>query len=212
MKEKMNFGAMLKLGFILAVYSTAACVGLAFVYSATGGIIEQRRQADLEAALRELFPDADSFKAIIDIKSPDNAVVIEGDRENPANTGAFAAVKNGRIAGVALRTSRASYSGPVVLMTGVGPDGRIRGVKILELSDTPGLGANAASKTFYVDKSGKLNFLDQFRNKSASDPFVPKQDIAAITAATITSAAVSSSVKIAGEAAVEWMRRKGEVW
>ena len=211
MSEEKGFLPMLKLGVILALYAAAACVGLAFVYAGTSEIIAQRQQADLETALRELFPEADSFKTITDIKSGDPSVTIEGDKNNPDNSGAFEAVKNNVTIGVALRTSRASYSGSIKILVGVAADGKIMGINILENTDTPGLGANAGSKTYFIDRAKGIHFYDQFAGKSVEDPFVPKQDVNAITAATITSTAVSASVKAAGEAAMVWMRNTGRV-
>ena len=209
MSEQKGFLAMARLGIILALYAAAACVGLAFVYAGTSEIIAQRQQQDLEDALKELFPDADSFRAIKDIRSPDPAVTIEGDKNNPNNTGAFAAIKNNAALGVALRTSRGSYGGPIKILVGIGADGKIKGVKILEHSDTPGLGANAGSGTYYVDRTKGIHFYDQFVGKETGDAFVPKQDIIPITAATITSTAVSASVKAAGEAAMAWIQSSG---
>jgi electron transport complex protein RnfG len=136
-------------------------------------------------------------------------VSIDGDEKDPENTGAFAALRNGSIIGVALRLSRFSYGGDIKLMVGVGTDKKISGVKILEHSDTPGLGANAGSKTYYVDRDKGIRFYDQFAGKSITDPFEPKQDVIAITAATITSRAVSASVKAAGEAASAWLGAQG---
>ena len=212
--DSRGFRGMLRLGITLAIYSAAACVGLAFVYAGTAKIIAQRQLADQEAALRELFPDADSFRAVADIVIPDPLpgspkVSIDGEEGNPENTGAFAALKNGRAIGVALRTSRFSYGGAIKLLVGVDTDGRISGVKILEHSDTPGLGANAASPTYYVDRAKGIHFYDQFAGKMAGDPFVPKQDVIAITAATVTSQAVAASVKAAGEAASAWFASQG---
>jgi len=203
--KKAGFKGMLKLGIILALYSTVACVGLAFVYAGTGKIIAQRQQADLDEALKELFPDAESFKTIDNITIRDPAVSIEGDAENPLNTGAFAAIKNGEAIGVALRTSRAGYGGPIKILVGVSADGTISGIKILEHKETPGLGANSGSPNYYIDRAKGIHFYDQFTGKKTSDPFVPKQDVIAITAATITSRAVSESVKAAAEAASAWL-------
>jgi len=55
-----------------------------------------------------------------------------------------------------------------------------------------------------VDRARGIHFYDQFAGKVVSDPFVPKSDVIAITAATITSRAVAASVKAAGEAALAW--------
>ena len=192
-----GFRGMLKLGVILALYAAAACVGLAFVYAGTAKVIAQRQEADLEASLKELFPSADSFKPITDLKSSDPAVAIE-------EGGAFEVLRNGAAIGAALRTSRASYGGPIKILVGIGVDGKISGVKILEHSDTPGLGANAGSISYYVDRAKGIHFYDQFAGKDVKDRFEPKQDVIAITAATITSRAVAASVKAAGEAASAW--------
>jgi electron transport complex protein RnfG len=202
-------GGIIKLGIILALYSSIACVGLAFVYNATEKQINENAVKERNTALKDLFPGADSFKTIDGIVIPDPSpgspkVTIKRDEGNPDDTGAYAAMKNNEIIGVALITSRASYSGLIKTLVGVGVDGKISGVKILEHSDTPGLGANAASSKYYVDRANGIRFYDQFAGKNVSDRFLPKQDVIAITAATVTSRAVAASVKAAGDAAMAW--------
>ena len=94
--------SMLKLGLILAAYSLVACVGLAFVYAGTKTVIEQRQKADLEAALKSLFPAADEFKDVSGtFTSPDPSVVF--DREYLASAG-------GSVLGLAVRGVGASVS------------------------------------------------------------------------------------------------------
>jgi electron transport complex protein RnfG len=189
---------MLKLGLILACFSTAACVGLALVYNVTKEIIAQRSQADLENALKDFFPRADGFTDITgEIPSSENTIVF----------GSQYAVKEGAtLLGTAIQASGPSYGGLITVLVGVGADGKIAGVKILEHQDTPGLGANAASPSYFVDKAAKLTFYGQFTGKPVTDPFESNQDVAAITASTITSRAVSLVVKTSGSAAAEWMQ------
>ncbi|MDL2229854.1 FMN-binding protein [Treponema sp. OttesenSCG-928-L16] len=192
---------MFKLGIILALYATAACVGLAFVYSGTQRTIAEREQADLEMALKELFPGADRFEDISGtIPSTDGAVSFSSQ---------YSAFKDGRVQGVAVRASAGSYGGPIIVLAGVGADGKISGVKILENPDTPGLGANASLPTYYVDRAKGTTFYGQFSGKSVGDPFEAKNDVAAITASTITSRAVSLAVKVSGEAAYAWLSAQG---
>jgi electron transport complex protein RnfG len=195
-----NIAGMLRLGCILAVYAAVACVMLAFVYTGTSKIIAIRVEADQQAALKEIFPDADSFEPVEGVASPDPSVSIEN---------AYIAKRNGATAGMALKLSRASYSGPIVLLAGVSVDKRITGVKIMEHSDTPGLGANAASPSYFVDRANGVTFYGQFAGKSVSDPFTVKGDVVAITASTITSRAVTLAVKAAGQAATEWLSTGG---
>ena len=196
MSQKTGFAGMAKLGLTLAVFAAAACVMLAFVHTGTAKIIAARQQADLETALKELFPDAESFNVVSDIHSPDASVAIES---------AYVALKNGQTVGAALRLSRASYGGLIKIMTGVGADGRITGVKIMEHADTPGLGANAASPSYFVDRANGITFYGQFAGKSVSDPFEVKGDVAAITASTVTSRAVAGAVKAAGLGVAAWL-------
>jgi electron transport complex protein RnfG len=191
-----DFRSMLKLGCILALFAAASCVMLAFVYIGTEKIIAARQQADLEAALKELFPGADDFKEAADIQSPDPLVTIES---------AYEALKNGVPVGAALRLSRASYGGPIKIMAGVSAGGTITGVKIMEHSDTPGLGANAASPSYFVDRARRITFYGQFAGKKADDPFVVKDDVAAVTASTVTSNAVTAAVKAAALGVTAWL-------
>jgi electron transport complex protein RnfG len=197
---KTGFTGMIKLGFTLALFATAACVILAYVYTATSVIIAQRQQAALEAYLEYLLPEADRFEEIVNITSPDPAVTIES---------AYAAIKNNEPIGAALTVSRASYSGPIKTMVGVNTDRIITGVRILEHSDTPGLGANAASSSFFVDRANRITFYGQFAGKNVNDPFEVRRDVAVITASTITSRAVANSVKAAALAACAWFTEEG---
>ena len=191
----MKIANMLKLGLILAIFAAAACVMLAFVYTGTASIIARRQQADLKAALKDIFPEADSFKLAKGIESPDTAVTIED---------AYTAIRGGKPVGAALRLTRASYGGPIKIMAGVSINGTITGVKIMEHSDTPGLGANAASPQYFVNKAQGITFYGQFAGKSVNDPFEVKNDVVAITASTITSRAVASTVKAAAVAVTSW--------
>lgn len=191
---------MLKLGIALGLYATIACVGLAFVYTGTSDIIRQRQKADLEASLQELFPDMDGFSDITGkVASPDPAVKFET---------VYAMQKGGSVIGAAVQASGASYGGPIKVLTGLGVDKKITRVKVLEQSDTPGLGANAVSPTYYVDKARKITFTGQFSGKGAGDPFAAKEDVVAITASTITSRAVANVVKASAGAAADFLGNK----
>jgi electron transport complex protein RnfG len=195
MKGKTGLGNMIKFGLVLALFATAACVMLAFVYSGTKSIIAQHQADNLEEALKNLFPEADHFLELDVIESPDRAVAIEK---------VYEAMNDDKIEGLALILSRASYSGPIKTMVGVSSGGIITGVKILEHSDTPGLGANAASPKYFVDRANGITFYGQFAGKKANDPFEVKKDVIIITASTITSRAVAESVRAAGLAAKAW--------
>jgi electron transport complex protein RnfG len=187
----------IKLGLVLAAYAVAACVGLAFVYARTKADIDRQDMANLENAIKDLFPDADSFEDL-------NGTIVSADPGvNFVNQ--YSVIRGGKIIGAAVQGSTGSYGGPIVVLTGVSADGKISRVKILSHSDTPGLGANAGKPNYFVDKKARITFYDQFAGKKASDPFEPKNDVIAITSATITSSAVSKVVKASCQAASEWL-------
>ncbi|MHC6203510.1 FMN-binding protein [Breznakiellaceae bacterium SP9] len=190
----------LKLGIVLMLYATVACVGLAFVYDGTKAVIEERSAADLKAALSELFADAEFEDLKGAIQSPDAGVSFSEQ---------YKAAKGGTVIGVAITATSGSYGGPARVLVGVDSSGKISRVKIMELSDTPGLGANAASDTYFVDRAKGTTFYGQFAGKSVNDAFEPKEDVIAITASTITSTAISKIVKVAGIAGKEWLAKGG---
>ena len=197
----MKVWDILKLGLVLVAYAATACVGLAFVYAGTAKTIEQRNRADQEAALKEIFPGAYGFEEItVTIESSDPAVGFESE---------WAVRRNGVLAGAALQAVGGSYGGPIKILVVVNAGGEIGRIKIMEHSDTPGLGANSADPSYYVNEERKLSFADQFAGKPVSDPFEQKNDVIAITAATITSRAVATAVKAAGTAAEQWLAEQG---
>jgi len=188
---------MLKLGIILAIYASVACVGLAFVYAGTKKVIAERQKTDLEAALNDLFPQGKGFDEVTgSLKSTEPSVTFNNVYEVKDGNGPL---------GVAIRAVGASYGGPVTVLVGVGANGKIAGVKVLESKDTPGLGANAANPTYFVDRTKRLTFTDQFKGKAVTDPFEVKGDVIAITASTITSKAITGIVKVCGQTGSQWL-------
>jgi electron transport complex protein RnfG len=206
MSESKPGTGILKLGLTLAAFATAACVVLAFVYAGTAGIIKQRQEEDLKVSLREIFTDMEKFEYISGIQSPDPAVTIEKTGEaGQERDKTYEILKGSERIGLALVVSRGSYGGPIKILVGVGMDGRIAGIKIQEHQDTPGLGANAASPSYFVDRPRGITFMGQFTGKAVSDPFEVRNDIVAITASTITSRAVTDAVKAAGAGAAAYL-------
>jgi electron transport complex protein RnfG len=191
---------MIKLGLILAVYTIVGCVGLAFVYNSTSKTIAQRQEADLQAGLREVFPTATGFTPTDKVKSPNSTIVFDAAYTADGPSGSL---------GIAVKVHGPSYGGDTTLIVGVSTDGTITGVKVLENKDTPGLGANAANPKYYVDKATKTTFPGQFAGKKVTDAFVVKQDVIAITSATITSRSITNLVQVVGKAASDALGTAG---
>jgi electron transport complex protein RnfG len=190
-----------RLGLILAAFSVIACVGLAFVYAGTKDQIAANQGKQLNESLKAIFPEAAEFKNLADmgaeLKLPGDSKLIS----------AFEAMKDGLPLGLAIQASGPSYGGPVTLLVGVGIDRRITGVRILSSLDTPGLGLNATNPSYYVDKKNRTTFPGQFTGKPTTDPFVVKQDVAAITASTISSKAITTVIKASADAGQSWLEQ-----
>jgi electron transport complex protein RnfG len=191
----------IKMVAALVIFATVACVGLAFVYEGTKPVIAERAKADLNAALQEIFPDADTFDEISGGLSGTNAAV--------RFDAAYSAKKGGQVSGVAVQAASGGFNGDITVLAGIASGGVITGVKILANTETPGLGANAAKANYYVgNKADGITFYGQFKGMTATDNITVDKDggkVAAITAATITSRAVSLIVSESVKAGAAWL-------
>lgn len=159
------------------------CIVAAALLSLTNYITHDRIAATEKeqenAAMRELLPDAVRFE----VSDPDSEGVIIAYGENA----------DGNMIGYTVSCMDKSYGGDIKVMTGIDTDGKITGIKILEINDTPGLGMNAQ----------KDSFKNQFIGKTAGNLVVSKtatgEEIQALTGATRTSDAVTRCVNAAFE-------------
>ncbi len=104
----------------------------------------------------------------------------------------FIARHNGKFAGAAVETaSEEGYGGGIRLMLGIDAEGQSVGIAMLDQKETPGLGANIAAPAFRARFAG--------RDLRATDWRISKDggDIDHITAATLSSRAVSMAVQSA---------------
>ena len=151
-----------------------AAAALSITYVATEGKIEQQKTAELNLALsNECIPGACSIEG-------KNGYFIGLDKKR-------------RKLGYAFRVYPKGYGGTIDMVVGIDLKGRVAGIKIISMNETPGLGMNASES----------KFLRQFTGKTSKSPLKAKKDIDAITGATITSQAVADGVKQA-------LKKRGE--
>lgn len=142
---------------------------LAGVNQVTAPTIAANNAAAADRARSEVLPEADGFT----------------EQTAPDGTVYYTAEKGGETVGYVFTTAAKGYGGDVEIMTGVDAEGKVTGVSILSIEETPGLGMNAKKDSFrdqYKGKSGELAV-----NKDGGE-------IVAITSATITSRAVTNAV------------------
>ena len=161
-----------RMSFSLFVVCIAAGGLLALVNRATRDRIAENAVRETREALREVFTGGTEFNEAV--KEKQWEVFNEGEK-----------------VGTVLKTEVQGYSGKISIMFGLDSDNHITGVKILNHSETPGLGA----------KITLSSFLDQYRNKKQEELYLkrdkPGGAIDAITAATISSRAVTNRMRSA---------------
>lgn len=169
----------------MVVVLTASCAisgaMLAAVYVKTAGPIAATERGVQMNAIREVLPPCNNDPVA-------DAVTID----DPAGGRwvFYVARLDGNCVGTAFETmSMKGYSGKIRLMVGVTAADTIKAIKIVEQKETPGLGAKITAPAF----------RDQFTGRSAANTkwAVKKDqgDIVAITAATISSRAVTEAIK-----------------
>ncbi len=156
---------------VLFVVCGLAAASLAVVNAVTKGPIASYEKRFQDAALREVFADADEFASV----EPEKV---------------WEARRQGQKMGYVFRVKPQGYSGPITLMFGTDSKGAVTGLRILSHTETPGLGARIAA----------ARFTDQYKGKLPEQIILKKDDpargrIDAITGATISSRAVTKAMR-----------------
>lgn len=165
-------------------------------------ILEQKTQQERQA-LNYVLPQAGYFEPVF-------------RAEQISYFRAFRSTQKKELLGYAFRAEAQGYADLIVTMAGMDVQGKITGIKILQQNETPGLGAKInevlATKTLWqaikeqFSKKGKLPRLEQepwfcrqFPGKRIEDLIVTQEasgkNIQAVTGATISSEALTSSVR-----------------
>lgn len=195
--------SIIKFAITLGLIGAICGFSLAIVWKITSPVIALQDQKALEAGLKDIFPGDFRFEKIEEpINSDDPSSVISD---------CFLVKSGNENAGVVITITVPGSQAPIKLLVGVKKDGTVSGVRILSLQETAGLGANADNPSYYVDKKNKVTFTGQFSGKNLQkDSFEVKKDVISITGATITSKAVTNGVKIAGKAALDYLKGRNE--
>lgn len=162
---------------LLFLICAAAAGALAGVNSVTAPKIAAAAAAAAEKSKAEVLPGAASFE---ELALSDGGVCWRGKAED------------GSVLGYVFDTSASSYGGKVELMTGISAEGAVTGISILSINDTPGLGMNAKKPDWQAQFTGTDGGLTVVKGGNAG-----KNEINAMTSATITSKAVAACVNAA---------------
>ncbi len=175
---------------ILTAITLISGIALGGVYEITKAPIAQAQEDAKQGAYKEVFQDADEFKALdVDAKEAAQAVKDAGVDGAVINEAAEAQKGGETIGYVVTATDKNGYGGDIQLSVGIQSDGTVTGISILSISETAGLGMNADTPEFkkqYADKKTEQFYVDKDGGEG--------EQIDSISGATITTRAVTGAV------------------
>lgn len=168
---------------ILAIICGVSVGLVAAANEGTKDTIAKKHEADTRAAYKVVLPELGDLK-----KLPAPGGLITDVQQSS---------KDGKPNGYIYTVTPSGYGGKVTLMVGISKNGdKITGIKVMNHSETPGLGAKSTEPEWQAQFKGKA--LKDALAVTKQDPAKPNE-IKAITAATITSRAVVTGVNAARE-------------
>lgn len=187
--ERRDIGVMLKEAGILFAITLTAGLLLGFVYELTKEPIAEQERKAVREACAAVFQEAASFETVEYVPSEELLEELSGMGVIPGSAFQALGSDGSALGHVVESVSRRGYGGRLVLYVGIASDGTLKGVSILDISETPGLGMRA-----------KEVLCPQFKDKKA-DSFVytktgatADNEIDAIAGATVTTKAFTSAV------------------
>ncbi len=177
---------MLKITLSLVAIFIAAGLIMGITYKFTSPIKFKAEKKEKEEALKEMAPDA------TDPITPSGKWTVHNK-----NFEYYEAKAGGKPVAFIASTAGKGYSSFIQMLVSLSPDLKIRDLKVLGMNETPGLGDQVLEKSF----------LDQFKGKSLSQIVLikgeTKENIQAISGATISSRGVTNGVKDAVQTLVD---------
>lgn len=168
---------ILKLGVVLLIISAVSAGILGFANEMTKDKIAEIEQGTLIAALEEIFLDIDEMEEL------DGKEIKDMQEEYPDISDVY--IVEGELSGIAIGINPKGFDGPVEMIVGIDENSEILGVRVVEHSETAGIGSKAAEP----------EYLDGFVGQGSDG----EVSIDTVSGATITSNAVIKGVNDAIE-------------
>lgn len=139
---------------VLGGFAAVATLLLALAHGLTREPIAARAQEDLQASLAQVVP-----AALHDNNPATDTTVLARDGQ-PVTV--YRARRAGQVVGVAFELRSRGYAGDIRILLGVGADGRLLGVRVLQHRETPGLGDKI--------EAGRSGWIGRFAGLSLGQP------------------------------------------
>lgn len=157
---------------VLVIVGAISGGALVSVYNYASPLIERNEEKALREAIYKVMPEAKSYNKI----TKDGIVLYEGMDEK------------GNVVGYAFKAKGFGYQGEIEIIAAIDVEFKeLKGMEVLESTETPGLGAEIANKPFKKQFRG-LSVLPKIM--FTKDRIAQKNEIQAITGATISTSAV----------------------
>ena len=178
---------------ILTAITVVAGLSLGLVYGITEKPIQAAQEKAKQEAFQAVLSDADSFETYKEFNADAAAALL---KENGYTQDDIIEVAEGKgadgetIGYVVNVTSHEGYAGDIEMSVGILNDGTVKGVEMLSIGETAGLGM----------KADESDFKNQFKDKQVEKFSYTKtgedgdDKIDAISGATITTNAVTNAV------------------
>ena len=177
---------------ILTAITVVSGLLLGVVYGITKEPIAQAQENTKQEAYRTVLSDASEFETVEFDADPAASLLSENGYTSDVITEiAEGTDASGATVGYVISVqSSEAYDGSLSLSVGIASDGTVKGIEMLEISETAGLGM----------KADEAEFKDQFKDKNVQKFTYTKtgedgdDKIDAISGATITTNAVTNAV------------------
>ena len=186
---------IIKNTLILTAITVVSGLLLGVVYNVTKEPIAQAQENTKQEAYRAVLADASSFETLdFDAESTLSLLTENGYTSDTITEVAEGKDNSGETIGYVISVqSSEAYDGTLDLSVGIATDGTVKGVEMLSISETAGLGMKADEAEFkdqYKDKN--VEKFSYTKNGASAD-----NEIDAISGATITTSAVTDAVNSA---------------
>ena len=206
-----DYVAAAKDALVLIIITLVAGLCLGGIYELTKEPIAHQKELAITESCKAVFPDEEGFAPVASFVLSD-AVISETLaaelKQNGITVGNIytALTADGSLAGYAIEvTSAEGYGGDIRIMCGISADGTLRGISILEIGETAGLGMRAES--VIVPQIHNLNVSEITYTKTGK---TSEDEIDAISGATITTRAFVNMINAALEVSNEINPVKGD--
>lgn len=186
MNEKKKGGIIHDAIAIFAITLVAGLL-LGLVYEVTKAPIETAKVEAKKASYKKVSPQAADFTENAELTKKLTEAKPEGCIFNEIVEAKDASGKN--IGYAVLVTSKEGYGGEIQFSMGVDEKGTITGIEVISMSETAGLGANCTEDKFKDQYKGIEGYSVELVKGTKG-----KNQVSAISGATITSKAVTHAV------------------